>query len=504
MQWVLPGENPYMKEQDKQGEENNPKKTKVSHYVHAKKPKEGEKFDKISNFIAESQKENKVREEQTKQISSGTDPISPNSSVTTGTFQSKYSDNAIVRGLAKNFEYKVDASKSPKANIYALSGFVTNRWTSTFKPFLQEQISKSTDNQHAKKMKMQALERGHTLHNMSVASFPALAKEAVNSILGEELANRFREDMEEANLSINLTESALEGVRKTGTYIASTAESYLKNQGQYEKLDTLKRFIKAGKEQGLNDEELIQALYDDYVVEEDEIGERYDWMDVHSRASAEYDAIGLGIEDAKPTYVAFNPLNEETGAAPSFGMRWLKVNQDILKDCTLTFADSFADTRSLATVVDMDHLKDIFILKALEAHRSWGNVEEMEPEEKESLYNDWHAYKGNVPLELQYHAPEITKDNFEIVSRALSDYEKTIITKDMDLDGLVEFDEVPNPGISKESGEFSPIEDEEILDELSLDEILEIEMDLMDDDYMSDEEWDDLDDLIVEEEEETR
>jgi hypothetical protein len=191
-------------------------------------------------------------------------------------------------------------------------------------------------------------------HILNMGHHPVTARASVNKILGEGVANKWREHIKDACLSVNFPGMHIDSIKEDG-YKASTMFGYIKENLGEEGLKTLDRIISEHD----NFDSQISAM-----CEEPE----YAWADVAQRAEAEHKTIALELEDRKPTYVALNPANDPEGAATYYGNRWLKVDEGILKHCTATIGDSFNVSESFAKIWSMEHLKDIFILKQLRRH----------------------------------------------------------------------------------------------------------------------------------------
>src|SRR5690606_34909674 len=109
---------------------------------------------------------------------------------------------------------------------------------------------------------------------------------------------KFREDMKDANLTINFPHGALNGISKDG-YVASTAETYIKqNIGEEAWKDFDSKIIGGSFE---SEEERINAIASYGLDDPDSSGA---WGEVYERANAEYSSLGLHVEDQKPTYIA--------------------------------------------------------------------------------------------------------------------------------------------------------------------------------------------------------
>jgi hypothetical protein len=303
-----------------------------------------------------------------------------------------------VHAVAKSIEsldldnHKYDYTKIEEM----MRDIALNHWH-TLKSHIEDKIrtdlpdDNDPDTKFIRNVQLNALKNGDMNHALNMAQHPIVARAAVNKILGKHTADKWRDHIKDASLSVNFPGMHKEAIQRDG-YKSSQLTDYIKKHIGEHGLDKLEEAI--ANHDNFHDQ--IQAL--------DSLPEM-SWSDVIQRATAEHDAIGLELEDRKPTYVALNPTNRDTGAASFYGNRWLKVNGDILKHCTATLDDSFNTSKSFAKVWSMDHLKDIFILKQLERGQGEGNSD-----------SEWATDWGDIPIELQYHKPELTPDQFELMA----------------------------------------------------------------------------------------
>lgn len=323
---------------------------------------------------------------------------------------------------------------------------------SIIKSHVANHIDETADDNFVRRVQHGALNDG----NMELSLLhPQIAKEVINKILGEKLADKFRKDLDKGNLSINFPTNKKEDIQRDG-YIASTMEGYVKSNMGEKGLESL--------------QEILDTPFDSTDDMLDEIaslgGEN--WYDVYERAHAEWKAIGLAPEDRKPTYIAYNPKNDTSGATTYYGNSWLKVTDvdNVLKHCTATMDDSFMTSRSVAKVYNMDHLKDMYIMKCIERHPGMESI--LAYGENDDAYGGWNWYDGDIPIELQYHQPKLDPSQFKVMSlmEALKDSGEL---DDLDIgnDDVEIEDEVDN-----DSGEdFKDIEDDlEWLDDLDFDD----------------------------------
>lgn len=309
---------------------------------------------------------------------------------------------------------------------------ISRAWPSVQRNFadiedvLTHDIENSDSSNYAKIIQKQALRDGNMEHKYSHAFHPDTARDTVNEILGEDKANQARELMKDASLSINFNSDHVNVIAKDG-YIPSTDETFAERNLDEEEFERYLEF--KGEENSLDE---LDYLDIDSSVR----------MDLSERAGAEHEAIGLELGDDKPIYIAFNPFDNPTGGASSFGDAWLKVKdpQEILNESTLTISDSFHATESFSKVYNMDHLKDIFILKQLT------HIEDMWNDEEPGI--EWGLMGDvTVPLELQYHQSQLEPEQFEIVD-TMPEEEKYKMPANEDLDTDMSLDELMESIIS--------------------------------------------------------
>lgn len=409
MQWVSPGELPkadrHKKVEDKKDKKPRmklkPAKPEIT-------PEEAEEtLAKLKEFLGKKDalKEKQVAEKEV--IKRGEDPISTESDITTKEFVRKYSRDSSIEYLIQRNVVPVDLEKyRVTANHKAMLNKLGVQFSARdLEAATADKIKTSTHDIMAKRAQMQALKDGRMRHNMSMASHPDIAKAVVDKIVGREIAESFRRDMKDANLTINFPTKNVDGIRENG-YVASTAESYVRDNaiGGVQGMDKYKEILNGDYD---SEEERIQAFRDVGGQDEDWGGETF--FDVYVRAKAEHEALGMKMSDEKPTYIAFNPMNNPSGGAVGYGARHLKITDpSVLRHSTMTMDDSFFDTRAFAKIWSMEHLKDIFILKAIEKYD--GDI--TKSYEEGSL--PWYSRMGDIPLELQYHKGELSPKQFEI------------------------------------------------------------------------------------------
>ena len=229
MQWVKPGEIPTA-DKPKGAEKKEEKPIKTGPLGGVPAPKKQDKEYKNISHIIESSKETAEKEAKMEaQLVIDVDPISSGSSVTTGTFKEKNKESYTFKGL-RNMFYGTVGEGSIRSNLRKVSELVTGPKWEDVKDELKSQIESSTPDLEVRRLKLQALIHGNMKHDLSVACHPLLAREAVNDILGDELAERFRKDIANASLSINFAERALDKIKENG-YVASTPEKFLEAHG---------------------------------------------------------------------------------------------------------------------------------------------------------------------------------------------------------------------------------------------------------------------------------
>lgn len=245
---------------------------------------------------------------------------------------------------------------------------------------------------------------------------PKIAKYTITSLLGEDLYNDLKEQLQLSNLTINTYQGHAQDILKNG-YTGMNTYHYIKMQTegnkklqdfaleQYEYLtemddkDAIENAI-------LNLSDLYKEKYKK-AKKKPEGGANF-WSEVRDRYIAERDAMCLTFEDRKPCYIAFNPDGGEQGGAPEYGDGTvIQVNDAVLENCTCTDTDSFASASTIPKIYSTDHLKDLYILKCanifLESGASSGG---------EFTTDTWkQCFKncGDLPLEVQYHKSVINK-----------------------------------------------------------------------------------------------
>lgn len=233
---------------------------------------------------------------------------------------------------------------------------------------------------------------------------PGVLKHSLIYMLGEKEYSDLRSEMSGANLTINTYSSHLDEITKEG-YVASTIESYIvKNAKPSEHEKWLGKMEEIYSSDGSTNEKIDMV---------DALGMTRNFFDaIVERASAEYESMRLDLEDRKPCYIAFNPSGSVEGGAPEYGDgAVVEVNPDLLKHCTVTDTDSFESPYTVPKVYSEDHLKDLYLLKAI--NDMGGNPKESD-EDWVSNYRD----NGDIPLEVQYHFPKINADDLSVYCEA--------------------------------------------------------------------------------------
>lgn len=338
----------------------------------------------------------------------------------------------------------------------------------TIKKHLEDDIKQNTKDTVARNIQLGCLREGHVKHNMLAAAHPHIAKATVDHVLGKDLANKFRGDLDKHNLCINFPGSRVEKY-KTQPYKASTMLSTIERNHGQDGVDQWEEIV--------NDGDLDARGQVDALEDLDE--------DIYYRADAEYKAMGLELEDRKPVYIAYNPLGLENGSATYYGNRWMKIDDSVLSESTASFDDTFNDTRSVPKVFSMDHLKDMFILKSIEKHPSMAQIR-LHGEDDDN-YAPWHAYQGDIPFEIQYHQPIVSNDKFEIMPDPAEKY------KNMSVDEIL----AEKPGADYNFDDTDDLEWEDEDGEIDFDDLDDLELD--DDDDLEDFNPDTTDDLDLEE-----
>lgn len=423
-QWVSPGESPTSDKDKKPKKVDEPKKPKSIDSSIANTPKPKEEPSKAAEIHDKATEQKVKTQEDIRIIDMGNDPISKDSSFTTKEFINNYSKDPMVDYIIKESIHKHESKESnPKYILSELRNKVSFR---DIKAVVSSKINQSTHDIIAKHMQKQALENGHMNHSLSMAGHPDIAREVVNKVLGKELADSFRNDMAEANISINFPSHYKEVIEEKG-YFASTPEKYIKDNMSDESMDAYNEILNGDYE---SESERIEALFESDKMENDE---------VYVRANAEHEALGIKLEDFKPTYMAFNAVNNPTGGAKGYGARWMKVQESTLRNSTVTLDDTFHEKRSFAKVWDIDHLKDIFILKSVEMYRG------LDIRDSQNNGSPWYARASlDIPLEIQLHERSISPRKFDIQydpAHDLDDDDYDYETfDDLDLDDLDELD----------------------------------------------------------------
>jgi len=311
-------------------------------------------------------------------------------------FQRKHGIHPEIHSVIKDAINTLDPEKftddSP-SHLLSMAGYGLEKHEHTIKKHVEEHIKSSTDDEFVRNVQIGALKNGD-MH--LVALHPQIAKHTLDKILGKNLADKFRKDLDVSTLSVNFPGMHRDSIQKDG-YTASTMHSYIERRDGEAGLKELDKILNSGK----TSHEMVRDLYEF----DPEVGER---------ADAEYTAVGLKPTDRKPTYIALNHNNRPDGAAPYYGNRWMKITDEdnVLNHCTATYDDSFATTKSIAKVFSKDHLKDMFIMKMVSKHPDMKYIVKHGEED----YPEWHAYAGEIPIELQYHQPKLNPDQFTIPS----------------------------------------------------------------------------------------
>lgn len=407
----------------------------------------------------------------------------------TNAFQQKHGIHPEIHGIIRSV--LEEGSDYYKEGNYPHLGMQLNEisiklhkhW-STISAHVRDHIKSTTKEKFIQNVQLACLKEGNVKHDLAAAIHPAIAKSVVDHILGQQLADKFRKDIDNHSLCINFPGSRIERYQN-GPYKASTMVSTIE-----------RNYGKAGLEKW---EDIIN---DPDMSEEEKIKATGDISgDIQARADAEYSAFALTLEDRKPVYIAYNPLNAETGSATYYGNRWMKVNEDVLGDCTVSFDDTFADTRTIPKAHSMEHLKDMFIMKCINRHHEMKYIKQ----NGEENYSHWWQFMGELPLELQYHKPTVEPDQFEIMpdpaDKPIDKYKGTHYDftddDDLDVDEDIDLDELTEGIDDDDLGDLDDFDLDDNFDDPDFDHELDDldDLDLEDLDLKSNDEeysWDDL------------
>ena len=299
----------------------------------------------------------------------------------------------------------------------------------TLHPQIEESISSSNSSEYAKKIQLSTLDRISKMTDSGkdgvnkdlavMASHPAVAKYAVDKLLGRERANVLRANMRDGNLTINTSQKHLDSILKDG-YVANTSEDYVRSRGTKRDIREYNKIADSNVDMDAK-LEMIQDIIDSDPSEERNSPSNIMWRNISDRAEAEYLCMGLDIGDnIKPNYLAFNPDGSSLGACTSYGDGTsIKLNSSILKDCTGNMSDTFYKTRPIAKIHDMDHLKDIYMLRMMHDAQGGGDIFKDIPE----WANGDHMWPEDVPVELHYHKPRIDPELISVNGNRPDSYE---------------------------------------------------------------------------------
>jgi hypothetical protein len=262
--------------------------------------------------------------------------------------------------------------------------------------------SDSRTDDHTKKVQNRSVRLLEINHKGWLMSHPTVARQAVNKILGETRANAYRRKMDECNLTTNCQPDSVDSILRKGN-TAGTLVSYAKNNMQPDDVQKLNEILSSGKtnKQMLNEFNMAMNAAPNKTS-------RKNWVSIIDRASAELFRVGVTVNEQKPVYIAFNPDGSKEGSCPFYGEAHVIANDDILPHCTACINDSFdEDSYNAPKVHDMEHLKDMFLLRQIHG----GRIEK----------NDWidREYDSDVRMELHYHKPVLGKNQMRLGAREM-------------------------------------------------------------------------------------
>lgn len=245
-----------------------------------------------------------------------------------------------------------------------------------------------------------------------LGAHPGILRHALDRVLGKDFANELRGHLSKSNITINTYTDALDDIMKYG-YRACTLEDYAQKNLKPENYEKL---LETYEMENTNDAiDSIRDLSDEVST----MKEKKAIYAIADRAQAEYEAMGIGLEDPKPCYIAYNPMGGELGGAPDYGDGGvLDVSNEVLKDCTLNTDDTFIKTEPIPKVYDSEHLKDLMILKiAIKDSRTNPDDYSIFQDSKGRIDKDClkpGGLTGLIPLELQYHNPVVKPEHLTV------------------------------------------------------------------------------------------
>lgn len=270
---------------------------------------------------------------------------------------------------------------------------------------LNDQVSDDPDtDDHTKKVQKRNIKLLNLNPNGMLMAHPTIARAAVNKFLGEKYADQCRAVLSRANLTINCNTDHVDDILSNG-YSGATLHDYVKNNLTPDSQVLFHSIVGGSK----NTKQCIDAM--DSAMDRVPKRDRESWGNVINRAEAELVKVGLTIKEAKPCYVALNPIGSSEGSCPFYGDAHVIVDNSILSHCTATTNDSFdEDAFNVPKVHDMDHLRDMFLLRQVQK-----GYDMHDPEQ-------WilPAYDSDIRMELQYHKPSISKDKLSLGARELN------------------------------------------------------------------------------------
>lgn len=427
MQWVSPGDLPTSG--GSKGTEKTKEKKKKSLNVPPPKIKTKEEItedkEKVQKFQDAVDKTKVKKAKQKSKIDKGEDTLSKDSEVTVNQFVEKVTKvNPKISKIMKAITSS-DLASGSKYGIGDDLGNLTQSMKEHEKVIYEDVLaminSDPNSSDRVKKVQENALKNGDMDHKYWLAIHPDIARTAVDSILGKKVADSVREKLKESTLSINFQPKYKESIFNSG-YTAETIESKASSELNELGYNTITEILSGDSDTTDNLETLRQLLYDiedaDYRGDREKSFTRENLKSGNSgssvvrylrnRIEAEHKSIGLSSKDPRPTYVAYNAFNYEEGAHAGYGRGWLKVDDSILSECTVTFNDNFVTSNSLPKAHSMEHLADAFIIKSMgEYGYDMKNTRGDEPSWMDKA-------TSQLPLEIHYHNEGLSTEQFTI------------------------------------------------------------------------------------------
>jgi hypothetical protein len=291
--------------------------------------------------------------------------------------------------------FGIDFSKAKKEKETAKD--INNKWdevSSDIKSHIQS--SKSPD--HIKNKQLHALDKAPTHHEKgdtfsTIASHPQILSEYLTSRLGEKGLSDARNKLKNATLTINTDSESVPLIKKDGYYSAYGTHE-LSEEG-------IKKYKDIMHDKNLSEKEKLDKLRelgDDWSNDD-----AFTFSDLSMHHDTHHANYGQSMSDSPPIFLSLNPDNNPEGGAREFGDSVIHVNPRILSDCSINKTDNLNHSAPVGKAMDMDHVKDMFILK---------NIKTIENGD-----NDWYHSSSygipDVPLEMQYHGNKISPEDIE-------------------------------------------------------------------------------------------